>query len=80
MHVRSEVKGQKARVRSQDAETERRTADGTDMITAKYAKNAKMRRGKGKWQSGGRNVESDVIPTVAKRSGGISQLLDTGNW
>ena len=44
------------------------------------ARNAKRRRGKEKWRSGERNVEGDVIPTGTKRSGGISQILQTANW
>ena len=53
---------------------------GVKPRTAKVAKNAKTRKGKGKWQSRERNAKNDVIPTGAKRSGGISQLLVTANW
>ena|GEM_PF-3006319 len=57
-------------------------ARGTDREreTAKLAKNAKRRRGKGKWRRVDRDANGDVIPTGAKRSGGISQPLVIGNW
>ncbi|GEM_PF-5277355 len=51
-----------------------------DIETAKVAKNAKRRRGKGKWRSGDADAEGDVIPTGAKRSGRISQPVPTADW